>query len=73
MSKGIVLDREFCSNGLPINIAELAILNDGEKKVFVSLMVPLGRHLKVLVEEISQQSYQRGVSKYQRSDEMCTI
>ena len=44
MTESIVLGLQLDSNGLPVDVSQVAILDDGEKEILVSLMVPLGRH-----------------------------
>jgi len=44
MAESIVLGLQLGRDRLPVNMSQVAILDDGEKEIFVSLMVPLGGH-----------------------------
>jgi len=44
MTESIVLGLQLGRDRLPVDVSQVAILNDGEKKILVSLVIPLGRH-----------------------------
>jgi hypothetical protein len=44
MTEGIVLKLQLGRHRLPVDVSQVAILDDGEKEILVSLMIPLGRH-----------------------------
>jgi hypothetical protein len=44
MTEGIVLGLQLGRDRLPVDVSQVAVLNDGEKKILVSLVIPLGRH-----------------------------
>lgn len=44
MTEGILLGLQLGRDRLPVDVSQVAVLDDGEKEILVSLMIPLGRH-----------------------------
>jgi hypothetical protein len=44
MTEGIVLGLQLSRDRLPVDVSQVAILDDGEQEILVSLVIPHGRH-----------------------------
>lgn len=44
MTESVVLGLQLGRDRLPVDVSQVAILDDGQQEILVSLMIPHGRH-----------------------------